>query len=232
MKIETTNSTDNTIKSKIERLLRREDGTMFSDMLSGEIGYINFLDFANDLNDENSTKNLISSISDFNAKDLKASYKYDCMSIDRDDAMFFANAVKNGNCGFTVNGQILTEKLVNSAQEVGTVYKSAEVSKTLMNMIENAQSTQKPVRIDFGNDISAIIRVSTDGKISAQFLPTNEAAEDFLRSNIAYLQQAFEEQEIPYEELSYRPKQQQKQQNQNQSGYRQQYQDSNDEGES
>lgn len=231
MKIETTNSTDNTIKSKIERLLRREDGAMFSDMLSGEIGYMNFLDFSNSINDENSTDNLISSISDFNAKDLKASYKYDCMSIDRDDAKFFANAVKNGNCGFVVNGQVLTSHLASSAQEVGTIYKSAEVSKALMNMIENAQSTQKPVRIDFGNDISAVIRVSTDGKISAQFLPTNEAAEDFLRSNIAYLQQAFDEQEIPYNDLSYKPKQQ-RQQNQNQNGYRQQYQDSNDEGES
>lgn len=233
MKIETTNSTDNTIKSKIERLLRREDGAMFSDMLSGEIGYMNFLDFSNSINDENSTDNLISSISDFNAKDLKASYKYDCMSIDRDDAKFFANAVKNGNCGFVVNGQVLTSHLASSAQEVGTIYKSAEVSKALMNMIENAQSTQKPVRIDFGNDISAVIRVSTDGKISAQFLPTNEAAEDFLRSNIAYLQQAFDEQEIPYNDLSYKPKQQRQQnQNQNQNGYRQQYQDSNDEGES
>ena len=100
MKIETTNSTDNTIKSKIERLLRREDGTMFSDMLSGEIGYMNFLDFANDLNDENSTKNLISSISDFNAKDLKASYKYDCMSIDRDDAMFFCKCCKKRKLRF------------------------------------------------------------------------------------------------------------------------------------
>ena len=232
MKIETTNSTDNSIKTKIERLLRREDGAMFSDMLAGEIGYTNYLDFANDLSDDTSTENLIASISDFNVKNLKSSYKYDCMSIDRDDAMFFANAVKNGNCGFTVNGQILTENLATSSQEIGAVYKSAEVSKTLMNMIENAQSTQKPVRIDFGNDISAVIRVSTDGKISAQFLPTNEAAEDFLRSNIAYLQQAFEEQEIPYNELSYRAKQQrqQNQQNQNQNGYKQ-YQEANDEGE-
>ena len=198
MKIETTNSTDNSIKTKIERLLRREDGAMFSDMLAGEIGYTNYLDFANDLSDDTSTENLIASISDFNVKDLKSSYKYDCMSIDRDDAMFFANAVKNGNCGFTVNGQILTENLATSSQEIGAVYKSAEVSKTLMNMIENAQSTQKPVR-----------------------------------SNIAYLQQAFEEQEIPYNELSYRPKQQQRQQNQqnqNQNGYKQ-YQEANDEGE-
>ena len=231
MKIETANSTDNSIKSKIEKLLRREDGAMFSDILSGEIGYMNFLDFANGLNDENSTENLISSISDFNAKDIKASYKYDCMSIDRDDAMFFANAVKNGNCGFTVNGQIIMESMSSSPQEIGAVYKSAEVSKTLMNMIENAQSTQKPVRIDFGNDISAVIRVSTDGKISAQFLPTNEAAEDFLRSNIAYLEQAFEEQEIPYNDLSYKSRQQKQQNQQNQNGYRQQYQQENDEGE-
>ena len=62
MKIETTNSTDNSIKSKIERLLRREDGAMFSDILSGEIGYMNYLDFSNELNDETSTENLISSI--------------------------------------------------------------------------------------------------------------------------------------------------------------------------
>lgn len=231
MKIETTNSTDNSIKSKIERLLRREDGAMFSDVLTSGINYNNYLDFANDLGDETSTQEMISSISDFNAKDLKPSYKYDCMSIDRDDAMFFANAVKNGNCGFTVNGQILMENMASSTQEVGAVYKSAEVSKTLMNMIENAHSTQKPVRIDFGNDISAIIRVSTDGKISAQFLPTNEAAEDFLRSNISYLEQAFEEQEIPYNELSYKPRQQKQQNQQNQDGYRQQYQQENDEGE-
>ncbi len=231
MKIETTNSTDNSIKSKIERLLRREDGAMFSDVLTSGINYNNYLDFANGLGDETSTQEMISSISDFNAKDLKPSYKYDCMSIDRDDAMFFANAVKNGNCGFTVNGQILMENMASSTQEVGAVYKSAEVSKTLMNMIENAHSTQKPVRIDFGNDISAIIRVSTDGKISAQFLPTNEAAEDFLRSNIAYLEQTFEEQEIPYNELSYKSRQQKQQNQQNQDGYRQQYQQENDEGE-
>lgn len=228
MKIEVTNSTDNSIKSKIEKLLKREDGTMFADMLTGEIGYNNYFDFINEFSDDNSEQNLISSIADFNAKDLKASYKYDCMSIDRDDAMFFANAVKNGNCGFTVNGQIITENLASSSQEVGTIYKSAEVSKTLMNMIENAKSTQKPVRIDFGNDISAVIRVSTDGKISAQFLPTNEAAEDFLRSNIAYLQQSFEEQEIPYNELSYKSKGQRQNQEQNQ---KKQYRQNNDEGE-
>lgn len=234
MKIETRNSTDNSIKAKIEKILKKEDGTMFSNMLAYDSGYTGFIDFSNDFINDSSTENLISSITDFNSKDMKSSYKYDCMSIDRDDAMFFANAVKNGNCGFVVNGQVLTSHLASSAKDVGTIYKSAEVSKTLINMIENAQSTQKPVRIDFGNDISAIIRVSSDGKISAQFLPTNEAAEDFLRSNITYLQQAFEEQEIPYNDLSFRPKQQQQkqqnQQNQNQNGYKQ-YQEANDEGE-
>lgn len=229
MKIEVNNSTDNSMKSKIEKLLRREDGTMFSDILTGEIGYNNYFDLINEFEDDTETQSLISSISNFDVKDLKASYKYDCMSIDRDDAMFFANAVKSGNCGFTVNGQILTEQMASSAKEVGTVYKSAEVSKTLMNMIENAKSTQKPVRIDFGNDISAVIRVSTDGKISAQFLPTNEAAEDFLRSNISYLQQAFEEQEIPYNDLSYKSRGQK--QNQEQSQNKKQYQQNNEEGE-
>lgn len=228
MKIETSTQTDNSITTKIEKLLRREDGALFCDILSGETGFNNYLEFDSDANGD--MQSLILSISDFNASDLKSSYKYDCMSIDRDDAMFFANAVKNGNCGFVVNGQVLMENMTSSAKEVGAVYKSAEVSKTLMNMIENAQATQKPVRIDFGNDISAVIRVSTDGKISAQFLPTNEAAEDFLRSNISYLQQTFEEQEIPYNELSYKSRQQ-RQQNQDQNQNKRSFKQNNDEGE-
>ncbi len=228
MKIETLTPSDNSITKKIEKLLKREDGILFSDILSEGNWFNNYLNF--DVDGNNDMQSLISSISDFSASDIKPSYKYDCMSIDRDDAMFFANAVKNGNCGFSVNGQILMEQMASSSKEVGAVYKSAEVSKTLMNMIENAQSTQKPVRIDFGNDISAIIRVSTDGKISAQFLPTNEAAEDFLRSNISYLQQTFEEQEIPYNDLSYKSRQQ-KQQNQEQNQNKRGFKQNNDEGE-
>lgn len=140
---------------------------------------------------------------------LRSSYKYDCLTMDRDDAMFFANAIKGENYSFTVNGEVLMQKGITTIEETAKTYKSASVSKTLMDMIANSHQTNKPVRIDFGNDISAILRVNSEGKISAEFIPSDKIAEEYLKNNISYLQQAFEEKDIPYSELSY------KQQNKN-----------------
>ena len=77
------------------------------------------------------------------------------------------------------------------------------------------------------------MKVSVDGKISAQFIPSDKAAEEYLRNNIGYLAQAFEEQEIPYTELSYRQQRQKRQDQQNSSNANRQfyYQDREDEKE-
>ncbi|MBQ2645313.1 hypothetical protein IJG14_07070, partial [bacterium] len=132
-------------------------------------------------------------------------------------AMFFANAIKGENYGFTVNGELLMQNMVTDVQSVEKTYKSAEVSKVLMNMLSESQNTNKPVRIDFGNDISAVLRVSLDGKISAEFIPSDKVAEEYLKNNISYLQQAFEEKDIPYNELSYRNQKNKQNQNENEN---------------
>lgn len=212
MKIET-NNIQETLKKKLEKAteLKTTDGLAFKDIMSSNFTGISGL-LAN-FNNDNTLNDFLKSD---DIKELRASYKYDCMTMDRDDATFFANAIKGENYGFSVNGQLLMENMNMSAEAVGKTYKSAEVSKTLMDMLFSSQHTNKPVRIDFGNDISAVLRVSQDGKISAKFIPSDKVAEEYLKNNISYLQQTFEEQDIPYNELSYKQRQKDKQ-NQNQS---------------
>jgi hypothetical protein len=218
MKIDISNIAENKTSRKIEKT-NQSYSEIFSDILSGAFGIENMGVLSNIQDNSSLSEELISSLSeDTDISELKPSYKYDCMSIDRDDAIFFAKAIKGENYSFSVNGNVLMENMATNVKEAATVYKSAEVSKTLMNMIENSQSTQKPVRIDFGNDISAVIRVSQDGKISAEFIPSDKVAEEYLKNNISYLEQTFNEENIPYNQLSYREdRSKQRQQNQAQT---------------
>lgn len=215
MKIEA--ATENTtLKTKIEKFYQNETSTMFQQLLNQ--GLISMETMPQTLLEDNDfgIQDFLNS-NDLDIKNLKASYKYDCLTMDRDDALFFANAIKGENYSFSVNGQVLMNNMANDVQSVAKTYKSAEVSKTLIDMLANSQQTNKPVRIDFGNDISAILRVNKDGQISAEFIPSDKAAEEYLRNNISYLEKTFNEQDIPYAELTYR---QQKKNNQSQNKQR------------
>lgn len=215
MKIESTVE-NTTLKTKIEKFYQNETSAMFQELLNQ--GMVSMASIPQAFVQENDfgIQDFLNS-NNIDIKDLKASYKYDCLTMDRDDALFFANSIKGENYSFSVNGEVLMQNMANDVQSVAKTYKSAEVSKTLMDMLANSQQTNKPVRIDFGNDISAILRVTKDGKISAEFIPSDKAAEEYLRNNISYLEKTFNEQNIPYAELSYRN---QKKNNQSQSKQR------------
>ncbi|MCR5260208.1 MAG: hypothetical protein K6C94_00035 [Candidatus Gastranaerophilales bacterium] len=215
MKIEAAAENTN-LKAKIEKFYQNETSTMFQDLLKQGLISMETMPQSFFQEDDFSVRDFLSS-NNIDIKNLKASYKYDCLTMDRDDAMFFANSIKGENYSFSVNGEVLMQNMANDVQSVAKTYKSAEVSKTLMDMLSNSQQTNKPVRIDFGNDISAILRVTKDGKISAEFIPSDKAAEEYLRNNISYLERTFNEQNIPYAELSYRN---QKKNNQSQNKQR------------
>ena len=80
----------------------------------------------------------------------------------------------------------------------------------MFTAIENAAKTGKPVRLDFGNNTSVILKISKDGKLSAEFLPNDKAMEAVLRSALPELKAKFDEENIPYEQLSYKNFNQQK----------------------
>jgi len=98
--------------------------------------------------------------------------------------------------GIVENNQIDINNLAPKAVEKGV-----QVSKTLADMLAQAMEKNQPVRIDFDNDISIIIRISRDGKISADFLPSSQIAEAYLKENLPILRQKFESNNIEYESL-------------------------------
>ena len=81
-------------------------------------------------------------------------------------------------------------------------------------MLAKAKETQQPLRIDFDNGISVIIKISRDGKVSADFLPSTQIAEAYLKENLPLLKQRFDEKNLEYEELNRRERREQKEDNQ------------------
>ena len=58
------------------------------------------------------------------------------------------------------------------------------------------------------------MKVDKEGKINAEFIPGDKAVEAYLRNNIPFLKQRFEEQNIAYNDLYYRQDNRQQQQRQ------------------
>ena len=124
---------------------------------------------------------------------------FDEIAVTKNDVDFFAKLVENG------------QNNVNSKQDLA----SSQVSKTLADMLTKAMNENKPIRINFDNDISVIIKVSRDGKISADFLPSSQIAEAYLKENLPILRQKFDDNNIDYDELNHR-EQKQNERNENQ----------------
>ncbi len=111
------------------------------------------------------------------------------LNLTRNDLTLFVNLINNEINFFEVT----------SKEDV----KTSNVSEILANMMAESMRSNKAFRLNFDNGISVIIKVSTEGKISANFLPGTDAAENYLKNNISNLVQRFEEEGIPYDELSH-----------------------------
>ncbi len=139
----------------------------------------------------------------------KADFNYDSFTMDKDDAIFFVDMVNNGQFALNIQGDTNAAVMKLDAAKEITTYKSANVSKTLTNLISDAYNTQKPVRIDFDNNVSVIMKIDKSGKLSADFIPGDKAVEQYLKNNISFLQQKFDDLDLPYNELTYRQSKQQ-----------------------
>lgn len=156
------------------------------------------------LNGVNPEFELQNGSSKFDPKTLKTDFNYDTLTISRDDALFFNDIVNRTDFALASSGDFKTQLIQMQAEDT-KAQKSAEVSKSLLRMLDEAQKTQKPVRIDFDNNVSVILKVDKSGKLSASFIPADKAVEQYLRDNIGYLKQRFDEQELEYNDITYRP---------------------------
>ena len=132
-------------------------------------------------------------LSDFDFESITTDLNYDSVKMDKNDVAFFINILNEAN-------------IINIKDEgfrVNETQETMEVSKTLFNLLQKAQDTQKPLRIDFDNNVTVVLKIDNKGKVAADFYPGSLAVEEYLRNNIPSLRQRFEEQNIPYNSLSY-----------------------------
>ena len=117
--------------------------------------------------------------------------KFDTIIMNQADVEVFVNLVENG--------ELNMNNLAPKATERGV-----QISKTLADMLAKSMETNQPVRINFDNDISVIIRISRNGKITADFLPSSQVAEAYLKENLPLLRQRFDDNNIEYDSLNQR----------------------------
>ena len=132
-------------------------------------------------------------------------YNYETMSMSFEDAMFFLNLTKEAQ--FSVEtaptGEFKAITQIEVSQNVVSK-RAVEVTNQIATLVEKAQKTQKPVRITFDNNVSVIIKIDKQGKVTAEFIPGSVEVENYLRNNISALRQKFDEQNLPYNDLFYR----------------------------
>lgn len=136
---------------------------------------------------------------------LGVEYNYDTAKISLEDAMFFIDLTKDAKFSVETapSGEFKTITQIEVAQNVASK-KAVEVTNQIATLIEKAQKTQKPVRITFDNNVSVIIKIDKQGKVTAEFIPGSIEVENYLRNNIGALRQKFDEQNLPYNDLFYR----------------------------
>ena len=202
---------DNKDKSKDEAHLD-SDKTLKAELKYNDLKIQNESLLSKNIQSLINTRDMISfNNTDFSS--MQASLNYQSISMDDNDAMFFTDLVKNTDMSMqSIAGQLSQISDVN----VQAAEKTAKVSATMMNLLSDSLKTNQPFRIDFDKDVSVIIKVNKDGSIMANFIPGDKAVEEYLKNNIGYLRQRFDEQNLSYSQLSYsKHKQQQEQQNQN-----------------
>lgn len=195
--------TDSDKKSdKSHNELKNADDIVPADALSGGV---NFTDFKYHNEGQSLLTRNIQSLLD--TKDLMATvnsastFDYDVINMSDSDANFFANLVQNTDMSMKSISDSINQALMNNNAE--TVQKNVQVSSVLMDKLAESMKTSQPFRIDFDKDVSVIIKVNKDGSLAANFIPGDKAVEQYLRNNISSLRQRFDDQNLPYSELSY-----------------------------
>lgn len=126
------------------------------------------------------------------------------ISMTQSDAQFFINLTQNNETNISTQNVVAqAQSMLNSGAEAAEVKQNVQVSQTLLNAISQARENNQPLRIDFDQNVSVILRVGKDGAVAAHFIPGDKAVEQYLRNNIDNLKATFSDNDLPYTDLSY-----------------------------
>jgi len=137
--------------------------------------------------------------------DFGSEFDIDATKIGAQDAIFFVNLLnQNQIINYTVEDNKITlncnEKQINATQ-------------SLINMLSTSFETKKPIRLDFDENITVVLKLDNKGQIQAHFIPGNPDVEAYLKQNIPSLRQIFDNENINYSYLGYSQSKNQNSQN-------------------
>ena len=128
--------------------------------------------------------------------DFGSEFNIDASKIGINDAIFFVNLLnQNGAINYSVENNSLSITDINN--------KKINATTSLLNMLQTSFDSKKPIRLDFDNDVTVILKLDKEGKIQAHFIPGTSEVETYLKNNISCLKQSFDEEEINYSYLGY-----------------------------
>ena len=130
--------------------------------------------------------------------DFGSEFDIDASKIGVNDAIFFVNLLNENS--------IINYKTEDDSIKLDINNKTIEATKSLLNMLQTSYDTKKPIRLDFENDVTVILKLDKEGKIQAHFIPGTSTVEAYLKNNIPSLKETFEQENIGYSYLGYSKK--------------------------
>ena len=127
--------------------------------------------------------------------DFGAEFDVNADKIGVNDAIFFVGLLNQQN--------IISYNVENNNLSVSMDGKEIKTTNTLLNLLSTSLDTKKPIRLDFDNNVTVILKLNHKGEIQTHFLPGTAEVEAYLKNNLQCLKQAFDEQGINYSSLSY-----------------------------
>ena len=209
-KDEKTTNTENNANQNQDK----NDAQSPADQLNGMVDFSNFgslsVSDANSMltNDIAQMLNINNSAVTGLAADMKVpasgmmNLDYSSISMTESDADFFINLTQKNDVSVQ-NITAQAQNMLNQGVDAKEVKQNVQISETLLNAINIAKENNQPLRIDFDQNMSVIMRFGKDGTIAANFIPGDKAVEQYLRNNIESLKNTFRENDLPYSDLSY-----------------------------
>ena len=151
---------------------------------------------------------------------MGASVDYSAIQMSSEEAKFFSDLVSRTDMSATGVANEFEKALQQGNTQA--VQSTAKSTLALIEALKESSKTNQPFRIDFDKDVSVVLQVDREGKINANFIPGDQAVENYLRNNIGFLRQRFDEENIAYGDLNYskrRGREEQEKRNNKESGH-------------
>lgn len=130
--------------------------------------------------------------------EITKSFKMNLPRMTEDDIRFFQLLAHNQNLNINNQNSITVEN--GDSKET---LSNLKFSKSLMNLIEYSLKSQKPIRIDFAQNAAVILRISKEGRVSAEFIAADKAMERLIKTNIPQLKNKLDSSGIKYKKIYY-----------------------------